>query len=387
MAGRLLAELGARVIRVESSEGDWIRRRGPLVDDRPGIERSLAHVLNNAGKQSVAADLSREETWEAVGRIAAKSDVLIAPIEPVSLCSSFIGEAHLRTIAPRLGVVDAVFRRGSSDGAVSDLAGTAAGGMLRLNGDPGDPPNHPAGQLAYKQTSLAAAWAAMSLVLQRSTGQPGGRITVSMQEAMMWTTIQTANENYWYWHQTRPNRTGIAGLGGRTIFKTRDGKWVSFYQHPPAWPAFVDWVTAELDESHLEGPDWSDGLYRFQNFAVVVEATAALCRSMDRDELVAEAQRRQILVVPVQDAGDIAQDAHLRSRDFFQQVSYPQLGRELEVMRSPFRSSEYEVVPAPAPPLGEHTVSVLEELGGYSRSEIEQLIGAGVVSAPALVNL
>lgn len=379
MAGRLLAELGARVVRVESSAGDWVRRRGPFVHDIVDVERSLSHIQHNAVKQSLAVDFERDETWALMGRLAARADILIAPMEPSERARTFLDAGHLREIAPQLGVVDAVFRRDSDEAAVSDIVGAAAGGFLKLNGDAADPPNHAAGQLAYKQTSLAAALGAMSLVLEQAATGKGGRITVSMQEAMMWTTIQTANQNYWHWHEQRPNRTGLAGLGGRTIYETGDQLWVSFYQHPPSWPAFVKWVAEVLGNTTFDAPEWSDGLYRLRNFATIAEVTTRLCASMDRATLVAEAQQRSILVVPVQGAADIAQDPHLRARDFFQKVQYEHLGEDLEVVRSPFRSSAYDVPAAPAPALGQHSAAVLRDLCGMADEEIERLVADGVV--------
>jgi crotonobetainyl-CoA:carnitine CoA-transferase CaiB-like acyl-CoA transferase len=363
MAGRLLAELGGRVIRVESSAGDWLRRRGPFVHGRPGLERSLAHIQHNAGKQSLSVDFGRDETWEVMEKLAARVDILIAPIEPSPRAKAFLAPEHLERISPGLGVVEAVFRRDSDETAVSDIVGAAAGGFLKLNGYPEDPPNHAA------------------LILQKAATGKGGRITVSMQEAMMWTTIQTANENYWYWHQQRPSRTGIAGLGGRTIYETADGLWVSFYQHPPSWPAFVSWVREVLGDSPFDAPEWDDGLHRLRNFGTIAEVTERLCTSMGRAALVDEAQRRSILVVPVQGAADIASDPHLRARGFFQKVPYPQIGEELEVLRSAFRSTAYDVPAAPAPALGEHSVEVLRDVGGFGMDEIEGLVREGVVFA------
>lgn len=379
MAGRLLAELGARVVRVESSGGDWVRRRGPFVHDVVDVERSLSHIQHNAGKQSLAVDFERDETWELMAKLAARADILIAPMEPSNRTKAFLAPGHLEEIAPALGVVEAVFRRDSEETAVSDIVGAAAGGFLKLNGYPEDPPHHAAGQLAYKQTSLAAALGAMSLILEKAATGKGGRITVSMQEAMMWTTIQTANENYWHWHEQRPNRTGIAGLGGRTIYETGDGLWVSFYQHPPSWPAFVGWVAEVLGDTTFDAPEWSDGLYRLRNFATIAEVTTRLCASMDRAALVAEAQSRSILVVPVQGAADIAKDPHLRARDFFQTVHYDHLGEDLEVVRSPFRSTAYDVPGAAAPALGQHSAEVLRDLCGMADEDIARLVEDGIV--------
>ena len=382
LAGRLLADLGADVLRVEAADGDALRRRGPWAGGEPGVERGLAHLLYNAGKRSIALDFAHSAAPAILERLAAKADAIIAPMEPPPTIAALLAEERLRAVAPRANVVDAVLRRDGTAPAVADVVGMAAGGHLVLDGFAEDAPNHPAGNLAYKQTSLAAALAALSLILETAASGRGGRITVSMQEAVMWTTIQSANENYWPWLGQRPSRRGIANLGGQTIFPTRDGRWVSFYQHPPSWPAFVAWAEEALGDRRFRAPEWDDFAYRSRNHAVVVEVTLALCALMDRDVIVAEAQRRQVLAVPVQTVDDIANDPHLRERGFFQHVDYPHLGATFEVMRHPFVSSAYDALAAPAPALGQHTRAVLAE-SGFDPEAVERLIARGAVAAPA----
>jgi benzylsuccinate CoA-transferase BbsE subunit len=379
LASRLLADLGADVVRVESAGGDAVRSRPPFAGDTPGVERSLAHLLYNAGKRSLALDLERPESWRLVGLVLQQCDVAIAPLEKRPLAAGFFSPEHISNLTSRTGVVDAVFRRNAPDELATDLIGTASGGLLYLNGYPDDPPNKPAGQLAYKQVSLAAALAAVSMILEQAASGSGGRVTVCMQEAVMWTTIQSANENYWYWHRARPERRGLSNLGGQTIFQARDGGWVSFYQHPPAWPAFVAWVAESLGDRRFEAAEWEDQLYRLEHQAEVTSVTAMLCKRLNRDNLVAEAQRRAILVVPVQSVADIAQDPHLRARGFFQEVWHEQLGRAIETYRSPFVSSAYEVIARPAPALGQHSREILGELCGLDEHEIDHLAKDGVV--------
>ncbi len=378
LAGRLLGELGATVIRVEDARGDGVRWRGPFVAGERGIERSLCHLQYNAGKQSIALALDRTEAWAIVERLAGKVDVAIAPFQPSQLAAEFFGEERLRGRLPSLRVVDAVLRRNSVERAATDLIGVAAGGMLWLNGFPGDPPNHPAGQLAYKQVSIAAAFGALSMVL---AGEPGGRITVSMQEAMMWTTIQTANENYWPWQGMAPARRGLGNVGGQTVFPARDGRSVSFYLHPPYWPQYARWVAETLGETRFLGSEWEDGMYRFEHNPEIVEVTARLCLTLDRDDLVREGQSRSLLVVPVQGVSDIAHDAHLRAREFFQPVFHPQLGMTIEMMRSPFISTANAPRARRAPALGEHTRSALTSAGGFALDEVDRLIASGIAVA------
>ncbi|MCL4232203.1 MAG: CoA transferase [Dehalococcoidia bacterium] len=378
LASRLLADLGADVIRVEPIGGDGVRRRGPFVGGIEGLERGLAHIRYNAGKRSLALALDRPEAWEAARALASRADIAIVPMEADALTGEFVAEAHLGAVSPGPGVIEAVLRRDAAREPVADLVGVAAGGMLYLNGYPEDPPNHPAGQLAYKQTSLAAALGAVSLLLESQAGRRGCRIVVSMQEAMMWTTIQSGNQNYWHWYRQRPRRRGLANVGMQTIFRARDGKWVSFYQHPPAWGRFAAWAREALGESRFEAPEWHDAGYRLEQHAQVVAVTARLCESLDCADLVAEAQRRAILVVPVQGVMDIARDPHLRARGFFQKVWHEQLGMDIEVMRPPFVSSAYAASARPAPALGEHTRSVLKELCGFEESKIDRWLRDGL---------
>ncbi|MBA4181065.1 MAG: hypothetical protein C0506_10795 [Anaerolinea sp.] len=380
LASRLLADLGADVIRVESVAGDWLRQRGPFVADEPGIERGLAHILYNAGKRSLAVDFERPEAWDLIRSLASRCDVVIAPLKRNGSV-----EAFLKTVGGTgspTGVVEPVFRRGSHAEA-TDLIGIAAGGQLYLNGYSEEAPNHPAGNLAYKQLSLACALAAMSMVLEKAAARSPGCVEVSMQEAVMWTTIQSANENYWHWHKMSPSRRGLENVGGQTVFPARDGKYVSLYHHPPAFPAFARWYAEVTGDGRFTLPPWDDGFYRFEHATEISEITARLCASMDRDAIVAEGQKRGILAVPIQDVADIARDPHLRERNFFQRIWLEQLGAELEVMRAPFVSSAYSMEPKAPPALGEHSREVLRDLCGMNSQRIDALVAGGVVGALA----
>ena len=73
LAGRLLADLGADVVRVEDAAGDALRRRGPWVGGEPGVERGLAHLLYNAGKRSVALNLAHSAAPSILDQLAAKT--------------------------------------------------------------------------------------------------------------------------------------------------------------------------------------------------------------------------------------------------------------------------------------------------------------------------
>ncbi len=371
---RLLAELGARVIRVEDSRGDAVRSRGPFLNDQPGLERGFAHLLYNAGKESVALDFDAPETWRTVERLARGCDVVIGPLanrrEIRELFDSL--EAHGDDCP---GIVEVVFRRDAPGEVATDLIGTAAGGLLVLGGYPEDPPNHPKGDLAYKQASLAAAEAAVALVLERRrSAQAPGRIVISMQEAVNFTTIQTANANIFTWHGRVPTRH--APLSTFTIYQTGDGLWVSFTIHPPNWPRYAEWIESRLGTADLASEDWADSMYRATHALEMSAYTRRLLAGYTRPEAIAAGQERGLLVLPVNTVEDLTNDVHLRDRGFFEEVEHPALGTNLRTFRSSFRSNAWRAPSSPAPSLGQHNAGLLE-------SPLERAFRPPISSPPA----
>ena len=377
---RLLAELGADVIRVEDSRGDTVRGRGPFLHGKHGVERSLAHLLFNAGKRSVALDLSAPESWSAVAQIGAQCDAILAPLQQTSAHREFFAAIEQQPLAP--GIVDVVFRRGAPSEVATDLIATAAGGLLTLNGFPDDPPNYSAGELGYKELSLAAAHAALSLIFERRQTGHAGRITVSLQEAVNFTTLQTANANWLHWQGRVHGRKNL--MGPYAVYRTGDDRWVSFTIHPPNWPRYADWVAHEFGAAELLGNDWSNGVYRAAHSSEIADFTARLCASRTQREIIDEGQRRGLLALPVNSVNDIANDAHLIARGFFESVPHPHLGENIRRPRSSFLSNIHESGIGAAPALGADTEAVLRDIAGLSRTKCDALFAAGHASGPRL---
>ena len=107
---RLLADLGADVVRVEHARGDALRRRPPFLDDAEGdIERGYAHLLYNGGKRSLAVDTEDAAVWAALTPLIEHVDIVIAPLRPNPALAAWLAN---RDAWPReIPVVDCVFRR------------------------------------------------------------------------------------------------------------------------------------------------------------------------------------------------------------------------------------------------------------------------------------
>ena len=378
---RLLADLGADVIRVEAASGDALRRRPPFVEDAAGeLERGYAHLLYNGGKRSLAVDTDDGAVWAALTPLVAHCDVVLAPLSAGAALGEWL--AGRERWSRRVPLVECVFRRGAAGESVSDLTAIAAGGHLALNGFPEDPPVWPAGNLAYKQVSLAAAEAAVALIFQQRRGGPASEVVVSMQEAVAFTTLQTANGNYHHWHDHSPDRHTPIGSG--STYRSADERWVSFTIHPPHWPRFVDWVERALGASELRDARFDDEGYRGTHFDEEIRPwVERLCAALPLEELTGEGQRVGLLVLPFNTPEDVAADAHLRERGFFQTVEHPQLGRDLELARSCFRWQGHQPQARRAPSLGEHSEEIVRELAGWGDAEVTAARERGALVGPA----
>ncbi len=369
LGGRMLADLGAEVVRVEDSRGDHLRRREPAIDgDAPRVERGWAHLLYNAGKQSVALDFDDAHTWRLVESLLPQFDALLAPLEPSAALAAWLERGRRGEWEVEIPVVDAVFRRGA-DEPMTDLTAMAAGGHIVLNGHPEDPPVYAGGNLSHKQGSIAMAEAALALITQRRRGGGSGRITVSMQEAVAFTTLQTASGNFWSWHRTSPDRHIPIGSGA--TFQAGDGHWLSFTIHPPHWSRFVDWVdeVLGLEDGQLRGGDWEDEFWREQQQDQIRVWIERLCQSLTVTELHDRGQELGLLVLPINTVEEVANDPHLWARGYFQEIPHPQLKTNVILPRSPVRTRGVQPQARRAPMLGEHNDRYLPAPGSAATSE------------------
>ncbi len=363
-AARLLADLGAEVVRVESPRGDSIRRRGPFAEGGAACEGGYPHLLYNAGKRSVALNLAEGADRERLEQILARAELVLAPVRRSAVLNEILDPVRLARVHPHLALVDIVWRRDAPALPGSDLAAVASGGLLWLNGFPGDPPNYPAGFLGYKQASLAAAFAAVSLLRSGALGHPARHATIGIQEAVTWTTIQSGNQNAWLWEHRSPGRTGGSTAGNQSIYQAKDGGWVSFVIPPPYWSSYAAWVNEVFGEDMFLAPEWSDPHYRIGKGEIVGPFTRELCRRFSARQLVDIGQARHLLVCPVNTVEDLANDEHLIARGFYEDTWQPSIQRSVRMPLSPFRSAGAPNSLRPAPALGEHTADVLEAMGG-----------------------
>ncbi len=384
-AGRLLADLGANVIRIEPPGGDAVRRRSPHLDDLPGLERSLYHLHFNANKRGITLDISRTEGAALLRRLAAVCDALIETAAPGAMDALGCGYEALKAVNPSL--LYTTITPFGQEGPMScykgnDLIGAATSGVMFLNGHPVDPPNQPGTEQAYHMASLAAASGLLIAMYGREhrPDREGHRIDVSVQEAATMATLQTANANAYTWYKRVPGRTGIRVFGGRHLYQCADGRWISFVIMPYRWDALVQWLRDEdvVPEDHANR--LRDQAYRIEHPGVANPSIEALCLKHSREEMFHQGQKRLISIMPVNEVDDIVRDPQLNERGAFVSFDHPEREKPLlDAGPVPLMSATPLRLWRRAPLLGEHNLEVYGGLLGMTPGEVEDLHSRGLI--------
>lgn len=377
-ASRILADLGADVVRVEPPDGGSVRSLRPFLEDTPGVERAFYHLYHNANKRSVTLDVAQPEGAGLLRRLASAADVLIETETPGRMSALGLGYADLRALNPRLIYVSVTpFGQDNvwADRGATDLIAGAAGGLVYVTGQPEDPPVHGGIDPAYKMASLAAAAGVMFALTGRDLDPAGdgGHIDISLQEAVMMSTLQTANINIYTQEGRVPGRPGISGA-----YECADGKWFAMNVRVERFGALLDWAReagVETDLTEADFPTASAGGVGGPNR--LTEFVAQLAKATPRDEFVSRAQGLDMFCLPTTRLNELAGIDHYQFNEQFISIPQEGLGRSLSFVRSP-ADSFGDVPLRPAPALGAHNSEVFGELG-LDASALEDLRSRGVV--------
>jgi crotonobetainyl-CoA:carnitine CoA-transferase CaiB-like acyl-CoA transferase len=396
LAGKVLADLGADVVKVEPPGGDPGRRRGPFLGGREDPERCLRWLALNTSKRSLVLDLEREAGRETFRCLLAHADVLLESLPPGWLDARELGARDLHARHPRL--VHCSITPFGSEGPragfhASDLVVVAMGGNAALTGDPDRAPLRcTLPTSTYHGAPEAALGVVLALHARETTGL-GARVDVSLQECQLGTLMggpgQVALRG------RAPRRSGPRTGRTREIWPAKDG-YVSFGLRggPARVPGLVALVglmaESGMAPEWLRALDWS----RFDpnaladaELARLETAFGAFFLSRTRAELFGEALRRRILLAPCNDAAAVLAETQLRARDFFATLGCPDPGARLEHPARCARTSAGGTdVRNRAPRVGEHGAEVLREweAGPASRAPAgsarptQDRVGAGI---------
>lgn len=406
-AGRLLADLGADVVKVELPEGDEARYFEPRI---PGVEEpesSFQFVLLNANKQGVALDYRQPQGREALLALVERADVVVDSFSPAEAAALGLTHKQLCAVRPDLihtSVTGWGLRGPYADWAYADIVGCAMSGVMALAGFPEGPPEQLPDSQGYKCASIDAAAGTVAALLHRLASGEGQLVEVAMQEALSMAQ-ETAMQSADILGVDRA-RVGFASgtlgisLPGVGLYAASDG-WVYYMAMGTAGSGFrglLEFMRDEGAAQDLDEEPYAGFISETANRALIVQLLADPERAEETrrildhiDEVVRafsagrpkkflyeEGQRRRILVGMVSTPGDIAASPQLGDRGWFLEIEDPRRGLRLHYPGFPWR---LQGTPAslrrPAPVLGEHTDVVLAD-AGLSTRQIKALRAAGV---------
>ena len=382
----VLADAGAEVIKIERPGTGDPRRSIPPFAEGPGGRKAVGFMAYNRNKKSVALDLRASEGREILRDLVSTADVVVENLRPGSMDKLGFGPADLLELNPRL-IAATISGFGRLPGYQTHYAGRPAfdivaeamAGIMDLVGFEDRPPTYTIYGLADIYTGLATANAITQALFMRERTGRGQQVDVSLVDAMV-----SLNERMVALYSV----TGQPGIRGRLrhawprgAFACADGYVALNVPDDLMWKRLVETAGRPDLADH---PLARTGTDRASNADTLRPMIEAWMSDKSREEVVDALNAAGMPAAPVYTAEDMFEDAHFRERGSLVDLVDPLVGVHT-FARTPGHLGEAPEIPLlPAPELGEHTRSVLADLG-RSPEGIRALADAGVIgtSEPA----
>lgn len=388
LIGKLLGDMGARVLKVEPPDGSSARRIGPFLYNNHSSENSLYFWVNNSSKESITLNLESTRGQRIFKLLAKKADVILESFDPGVLASFGLSFSDLHATNP--GLIMTSLTGFGQDGPyrnykTSDLVALAMGGVMHSCGYddvPGSPPIRPSGGHGFIiGAHYATIGTLMALNWRDMTGE-GQYIDASIHEACSCTT-EAAMPMYIYTGEVVHRQTARhhgTNPTPRTLCLTSDGKFINVFAvftSLNAWRTLVTWMDSEGMAEDLTDPKYLDmAAMRTRSGQEVSHAYDVLRRFIKAhtaEHIYRGSQERKLPWGIVRSPEETLDDPHLWDREFFQEVKHPELHKSFIY---PGRPYVFNVTPwqtRRAPLLGEHNHKIYVEELGISTIELESL--------------
>ncbi|MBI3248907.1 MAG: CoA transferase [Deltaproteobacteria bacterium] len=357
-ATKLMADLGAEVIKVEEPSGDMARQRGPFPNGEVEAEKSGLFLALNTNKRGVTLDFRQARA--DLARLVAWADILVHNYPPARMAELGIDYDRFQEINPRLVMCSLTpfgLTGPHKDYKAQELTMVHGGGWAWLS--PGGseradlPPLKPAGQQADFQGGLAAATATLAAYYRAAHTGQGEHIDLSVQ-AYVASFLEHHFLSYSFLDRVN-SRLGRRLQDPWGIFACQDGPIFAVVAEEDQWQRLLklmgnpEWATSPLFRNMMQRAKNQDALKPH------LQAWFAQWRVAD---LFHAGQEQRICFAPVLDMAQLAEQEQLHTRNFFVDVTHPRAGT-LTHLGAPYQLREpWWQIRRPAPLLGEHNKEV-----------------------------
>ena len=322
---KLLADLGAEVIKIERPGGDSSRWLGPFWKNSPHPERSLSFWYNNSSKLGITLNLEVKEGQEIFRQLVNKTDVIIETFPPEYAKKLKLDYQSLVEINQRLILASITgfgqtgpYRQYKS----CDIVASATGGQMYICGAPDTPPLKPYGEQSYFVASLFAAIGILVALRERHQSGKGQHIDISLQEAVA-ATLGHVFTRYFYDGAVSQRQGYYDRDGSFCLLPCQDG--YIFLTIDREWDILVNLLDNEGMAEDLKDNRWQDSQYRRQHFDHVVEMLTRWTKRHTRAQLFLLGQLMRLPWAPVNSLPEMVNSIQLSERNYFVPVEHPEL--------------------------------------------------------------
>lgn len=400
LCGKIFADLGADVIKLEPPAGCSTRRIPPFLDDRPGADRGLYFLAYQAGKRSATLNLESPDGRALLEKLVRKSDFLVESFAPGYMDALGLGYERLAELNPRLIYTSITPFGDSGPGRgwkAADIVAWAAGGPMFMTGEKGKPPLEMSVAQAGLHAGAEAAVASLLAHYPREIEGRGQRVVVNMQACVVWTLMNEQAMPIMHGDYVRRDGVYYSATGSRRqlVYQCRDGYISTLLAGGPgvgtiSMKGLVAWMAERgCAAQWMIDKDWASWVPGIlmkatekdtEEIADLEERVRRFFAAMTKREIYAEGLKRRILLAPVATAADIAADEQLKTRDYFVPIEHDTLGRTLTLPGAFAKMSATPLGPAHrAPRLGEHNGEVWGELSGIDGARLGRLRAVGAI--------
>ncbi len=377
---KILADLGATVIKVEKPGGDSSRKIGPFLENLTHPEKSLFFHYNNTNKLGITLNIENNAGREIFFRLLKRTDVVVETFPPGYLEDLGLGFEVLNEINPGLILVSVTgFGQNGprSKYKPCDLVASAFGGQMFVSGSSSTPPLKPFGEQSYYTASLfAAIWILLALRKRVHTGR-GEHIDISLQEAVT-STLDHVMVRYFY-EQIMPKRQGSLHWNySFCILPCKDGHilMTPFQQ----WETLVEWMDNEGKVEDLKDEKYKEEEYRLMHSDHIIKVLERWTKTHTTNELLELGQLMHFPWAPVNSLKEILDNPQLKERRFFIDVDHPEMKRSFKYPGMPYQFSSYSFNRwKRAPLIGEDNIQIYQKELGLSDEELQRLSSLNVI--------
>ncbi len=361
---RLMAALGAEVIKVEPPGGSPLRGLAPFAESAPDGEASLWWAFLAMGTKSVELDPETDDGRAAMADLLRGADIVVDEHGPDVLDELGLGYDDVSADNPGViwvSITPFGLTGSKRSWSTSNLVAWAASSILYTVGFEDQPPANPGGpvQMAMHATALnATVGALMALRVRRATGR-GQQVDLAISESALAIAPETTVPVFLddQVHRVRTgNRRALSRPFG--IYPCADGYVSILVLMPHHWAAMAEWVHEVTGNETIIEDVFADVVVRGESMELIDMWTEELTMQLSALEVFEEGQRRGIPITPVNTVEALRNDPHLAATGFWQQGEMPD-GATVEVPGAPFRTSAAWWATSRAPLLGEHSAEIL----------------------------